>query len=53
MIRVVIEQMDMDGEFFHIYDESGQAIEVDFLTYEEAETWAKDNNYIVVSTFNI
>jgi hypothetical protein len=47
--NVVINQMDDD--LYHIYDESGQAIETDFSTEQEAEEWATLNGYNVVCYF--
>lgn len=49
-MRVVIEQMG--DNLFHLYDSAGSMVEGDFDTYEEAEQWAKDNDYLVVSSFN-
>ena len=49
-IDVVIEDV---GNYFSIFDESGQCIEYDFKKYMVAEKWAIDNNYNVVQSFNI
>lgn len=49
--RVIIEQMEDD--LYHLYDVDGCSVENDFDTYEEAEEWAKDNDYVVVHAFYI
>jgi len=49
-IEVVIEELNNK---FSIFDESGQCIEFDFDSYEEAEMWATDNNYNIIHSFNI
>lgn len=41
----IIEQMD-DG-LYHIYDDSSEAIEVDFKTRKEALNYAKDNGMLI------
>ena len=38
---------------FDLYAESGQIVETDFKTPEEATQWATDNDYEIVETFNI
>jgi hypothetical protein len=48
--KVRIEEFD---DTYSIVEESGQTIEPDFETHEEAETWAIDNNYTLVDTFFI
>lgn len=47
--KAVIEEFD---ELFNLYNDAGQCIESDFDSYEEADQWAKDNNYVVVDSFN-
>lgn len=44
---------DMDDNLWHIYDEAGIAVEVDFESEAEATEWAIDNGYLIVETFNI
>lgn len=46
---VVIEDF---GDQFSIVDESGQTIETDFETYEEAAAYAEDSGYEIVQSFN-
>ena len=40
-----------NGLKFDIYEESGQAIENDFDSYESANQYAKDQNWTVVEKF--
>lgn len=48
-MKVIIDESK--GEF-SIYDESGQAVEVGFKTEDEANQYAVDNGYEVVTIFN-
>lgn len=52
--RVIIEDFeDKFGDItYSLYDSAGHMIEADFDSYEDAEEWAEDNDYIVVETFN-
>lgn len=58
-IKVVIENLsdedniDSDEDDFCLYDEAGHLVEGGFDTVEEAEEWAKENDLVVVSSFNI
>jgi hypothetical protein len=53
MKDVVILMTDDDRGYWSIYEESGQALEYDFNSEEEALKYAKDQNWNIVETFNI
>ena len=52
MKKVVILMTDDDKGLWSIYEESGQALEHDFNSEEEAVQYAKDQKWERVDTFN-
>jgi hypothetical protein len=51
-MKCVIIDKEENG-LYSIYEESGQCLEPDFETYEEAELFCADNVWIVVESFNL
>lgn len=51
MKKVVIIMTDDNKGLWSIYEESGQALEFDFESEEEAKNYAIDNDCIIVETF--
>lgn len=47
--NVIVEELDDE---YHLYNSSGQCVEGDFSTSEEAIEYAKNNGYNVVDEFN-
>jgi len=52
MKEVVILLTDDNRGLYSIYEESGQVIEHDFKSYEEAREYARDCDYLIVDSFN-
>jgi hypothetical protein len=58
-VKVVIENLadedniDSNEDDFCLYNEAGHLVDGGFDTIEEAEKWAEENGFIVVTTFNI
>jgi predicted transcriptional regulator len=58
-IKVVIENLadedaiDSNEDDFCLYNEAGHLVEGGFDTEDEAEDWATENDFIVVTTFNL
>ena len=53
MKKVVILMTDDDNGLWSIYEESGQSLENDFNSEGEATSYALDQNWKVVESFNL
>lgn len=49
---VVILLTDDNKGLYSIYEESGQAIEFDFESFNEAKDWCVECGYNIVDSFN-
>ena len=52
-MEVIILLTDDDRGLYSIYEESGQILERDFVSYLEAMEYANDQGWIIVDIFNV
>ncbi len=52
--KVVVEDFTVNGVCrFNVYNEAGQCLAEDFMTFEKAVIWSNENGYYVVDSFFI
>ena len=42
-----------ENKLFSIYEESGQYLENDFETYDDAKQYCENQNWLIVESFNV